>query len=237
MSSKILIIDDDPVFRSEFKEFLEGYDVIEASDGRQALAILKKAHEIALVILDVRLPGLSGTDVLRQIKKSDPQVSIVILTGYGSKDVAIEALKGRADDFIEKPLDVHKVGAILRKFVDDDCRRKNIDASGLGGKIEKAKLFAEMNCCKKLSLKEVAESVCLSPKYLSRVFKQQTGTGFNDFKLKLKIREARRLLAKSSWNINEISRRLGYENTESFIRQFKKWAGKTPAAYRQKIKK
>ena len=62
------------------------------------MQLLRKPNEIDLVLLDVMMPGLSGTEVLREMKKLSPNLAIIILTGYSSKDVAIEALKGHADD-------------------------------------------------------------------------------------------------------------------------------------------
>ncbi|MBI4309179.1 MAG: helix-turn-helix transcriptional regulator, partial [Candidatus Omnitrophica bacterium] len=70
------------------------------------------------------------------------------------------------------------------------------------------------------------------PKYLSRLFKEKTGAGFNDTRLEIKIRMARKLLTSSVLPIHEIADKLGYKNMESFIRIFKKMTGHTPAAYR-----
>ena len=112
MSDKILLVDDDEAFRAELRDFLEGYDVVEASNGRQALALLQRANEISLVVLDVMMPGLNGIDVLREIKRADPNLGIIILTAYGSKDTVIDALKGRADDYIEKPLDMEVANSV-----------------------------------------------------------------------------------------------------------------------------
>ncbi|MBF0511290.1 MAG: helix-turn-helix transcriptional regulator [Candidatus Omnitrophica bacterium] len=100
--------------------------------------------------------------------------------------------------------------------------------------MEKVQKFIERNCFKKTTLKEAAEAVSLCPKYLSRVFKQHTGIGFNEYKLKIKMNESKELLRKSEYNINQISDKMGYENTESFIREFKKWTGKTPLKFRNK---
>lgn len=234
MAHKILIVDDDQEFRQELREFLEGYEIIEASDGVQALTLLRRANEIGLVLLDVNMPGVSGTDVLREMKRIDPDLGIVILTGYSSKDVAIEALKGRADDYIEKPLDIGKIKNIIDKVLESKQGSAEIDASDIEGKVRKVKNFAELNCFKKISLKDAAQAVCLSPKYLSRIFKQYSGMGFSEYRLKIKIRKAKELLHKGGLNINQLADKLGYENAESFIRQFKKLTRQTPTEYRRK---
>lgn len=235
MAEQILIVDDDAEFRSELKDYLEDYEVLEVSDGRQALQLLSKANEIGVVILDVNMPGLSGTDVLREIKKTDPHLGIIILTGYGSKDVAVEALKGHADDYIEKPLSIPSIKESIERLLGES--ESDREATDTKAKIEKVKRFIERNCYKKITLKEAAQAICLSPKYLSRIFKQHTKTGFNEYKLNLKINKAKILLKNSGYNINQISDKLGYENTESFIRQFKNHTKNTPTEYRNKIKK
>src|ERR1700689_1106350 len=108
MAYQILMVDDDAEFREELRDCLEGYTVIEAANGPEALAILKKPNVIDLVILDAVMPQVSGMEVLREIKKIKPGLAIIIMTGQSSKDIAIDALKGRAHDYIEKPIDIGK---------------------------------------------------------------------------------------------------------------------------------
>ncbi len=237
MRASVLIVDDDADFREELRDFLEGYDTVEASSGLEALKLLERANDIGLIILDVMMPGVTGTEILGRIKKIDPSLKIIILTGHSSKDIAIEALKGHADDYIEKPIDINKIKEVIDRLLSGRAGESINDAVDTRGKILKIKQFIEENCYKKINLKDAAEFICLSPKYISRVFRSITGTGFSEYKLKVKIGKAKELLAKSGYNVNQISDKLGYENTESFIRQFKKFSGCTPTGYRKKILK
>lgn len=237
MPDKILVVDDDEAFRSEFKELFDEYDIVEASDGKSALQLLKSANDIGLILLDIMLPGISGLEVLNEIKKTDPDVGIIMLTGFSSKDVAIKALKGHADDYIEKPIDLNKTKEIIEKALENKQGEKEVNTGDIPGKIEKVKKFIERNCYKKTSLMDVSRAVCLSPKYLSRIFKKSTGINFIEYKLKIKIGRAKELLVKTGYNVNQIADKLGYENTESFIRQFNKLAGFTPTEYRRKYLK
>ncbi len=233
MADKILVVDDDEDLRRELRSFLEEYEVVEAPDGQAALNILKRANEIGLVILDVMMPGINGLDVLAEIKKTNPDLKTVILTGHSSKDVAIEALKNRADDYIEKPIFIDRIKETVEKFLE----KGGEDPLDLKGKIEKIKRFIERNCYRKTTLEAAAKSIYLSPKYLSRIFKEQVGMGFSEYKLRVKIARAKELLAKTALNVNQVSDKLAYENTESFIRQFKKFTKQTPTGYRKKIRK
>jgi len=236
MPYNILLVDDDRDFREEFRDYLEDYEVVEASNGEEALEILKKPNVIDLVILDVMMPGLKGTQVLKEMKRIDPDLSIVILTGYSSEGVAIEALRGHADDYIQKPLDIGKAKEIIERLLETKKREGDVNTMDIKGKIEKIKRFIERNYHKKVRLKDLTAVVYLSTKYLSRIFKQVTGMGFREYKLKIKVEKAKELLKKTGYNIDQISDKTGYQNTESFIRIFKKFTGYTPKEYRDKEK-
>ena len=237
MPYTILLVDDDEDLRYEFRELFDDYNIIEASNGKDALEILKKPNEIDLVVLDVIMPGPKGTTVLKEIKSTSPDLAIIILTGHSTKDIAIEALKGKADDYIEKPLNITKAKDIIEMLLKTSGVKKEIDDSDIKNKIERVKQFTEKNYHKKVSLDDVANLIYLSPKYFSRVFKEHTGMGFSDYKLQVKIDKAKEMLETSTSNIDEISYKIGYENTESFIRIFKKITNNTPTEYREEYKK
>jgi YesN/AraC family two-component response regulator len=237
MPDRILIVDDDDIFREEFKEIFENYGVTEAGNGKEALNILKKPNEIDLVVLDIRMPGLNGIDVLKEIKRIHPSIGIIILTGYGSKDIVVEALRNQSDDYIEKPIDIEKTTKIIERILDSKEIGSNKLTSGIEEKLEKIKRFILRNYNKKIGLKDAAKIVCMSPKYLSRVFKQKTGNNFKEFILKIKIEKAKEMLKKTGYTINLISYNLGYQNTESFIRIFTNIIGHTPAQYRKNLNK
>lgn len=230
----ILLVDDDPDFRAEMKDALDEYKVVEAASGQQALHMLTQPNLIDLVLLDVNLPGgSSGTDILRELKRLSPALKIVILTGYSSKDVAIEALKGRADEYLEKPLDILKTKELIEGLLGAGRESASVGALDARGKVELTKRFLERNYDKKAGLKEAAQAVCLSPKYLSRIFRDVTGTGFNAYKLQLRIKRARYLLKRSQLTVSQVSEKLGYQNSESFIRIFEQICRLTPSAYRR----
>lgn len=103
----ILIIDDEPEILENLETILsdEGHEVVKASSGNEAVANFK-AGSFGLVITDMKMPGLSGLDVLRRVKQIDKDVEVIILTGYGSLEDAILALRNEgAYDYLEKPLE------------------------------------------------------------------------------------------------------------------------------------
>jgi two-component system response regulator YesN len=236
MAYQILIVDDDTDFREELRDCLDGYTVIDAANGLDALSILKKPNAIDLVILDAVMPLISGTEVLREIKKINPSLGIIMLTGQSSKDIAIDALKGRADDFIEKPINVSKFLETVRSTIAFKATN-GASSHGIHSKIEQAKQFMERNFDKKVTLGDVAGQLNLSPKYFSRIFKEINGQGFNEYRLVIKIMHACELLNKSELTVTQIASRLGYQNLESFIRMFEKIMKSSPTQYRHKNQK
>ena len=236
MRSKVLIVDDDEILRSELRDYLDGEEVIEAESGEGALNLLRRVNDVGVVILDVMMGGISGLDVLTAIKKNNPKLMVIIVTGNSSKNTAIEALKSHADDYIEKPVDVKRLKDIVSRYLDGE-NQGEVNSYGIKSKIQRVKFFVEKNCYKKIRLNDVAQAVALSPKYLSRVFKQQVGIDFSDYRLNIQMDKAKIFLVKFDYNVNQVAEKLGYENSESFSRQFKKIVHFTPTAYRNKIQK
>jgi two-component system response regulator YesN len=236
MPFNILLVDDDKITREEFRDYFDEYGFVEAASGEEALGILGKPNEIDLVILDVVMPGMRGTEVLKAVKQMRPDLGVVILTGFGTKNTVIEALQGRADDYIEKPIDLEKTREVIARLLRARTSPNGLGGVGVEAKIKRVMYFLQRNYDKNVSLKDAASLACLSPKYLSRAFGRTTGIGFNEYKAKVKSRRAADLLTKTGYNVEEISARLGYENPESFARAFKKATGLTPSAYRAREK-
>ena len=102
--ANILVIDDEESMRDSCRQALsrDGHRVEVAGDGLKALAELEKAS-FDLVILDLKMPGLSGMEVLKRIKEDDPEAIVIVITGYATIESAVEAMKRGAYDFIPKP--------------------------------------------------------------------------------------------------------------------------------------
>ena len=104
---KILIVDDESSQRDLLRGFLanQGYDVLTAADGEEACSLFSR-EPIQLAILDHRMPGLTGDEVLKKLKALNPMVHAMIITAYGNVDTAVTTIKLGADDYLEKPVDL-----------------------------------------------------------------------------------------------------------------------------------
>jgi len=117
----ILVVDDEDSIRKILSIALKekGYNVITAKDGHEGIDIFKK-NKPEIVITDVKMPGMSGIEVTKKIKKLNDNVDVIIITGYGSEDLVIESLRVGASNFIKKPIlliELYKIleGIILKK--------------------------------------------------------------------------------------------------------------------------
>ncbi|MBN2092340.1 sigma-54-dependent Fis family transcriptional regulator, partial [candidate division KSB1 bacterium] len=123
MKKRILVVDDEESVRYSFNRFLNEaiFTVILAKSGMEALSIFKP-DSFDLVVLDIRLPDISGLDVLRKIKKIDPKAVVLIMTAFGTTEIAIEAIKLGAYDYILKPFDI----PAMKRLIEEALRCSHI---------------------------------------------------------------------------------------------------------------
>lgn len=118
---RYLVVDDDKVFRERLmKAFCDrGFDVVGAADGQEALACVKAAT-FERIVLDLRMPGVTGLSLVKEIKEASPASSIVVLTGYGSISTALSAIKAGAHNYLTKPTNVEKLLAAFADSPNED---------------------------------------------------------------------------------------------------------------------
>jgi len=115
---KILIVDDELIMRESLAGWLErdGHEIDTAASGEQALQKLKDTR-FDVLLVDIKMEGMSGLDVLKQVKESDPDVAVIMITAYGSISTAIEAMKSGAYDYLLKPFDPNELGVVIEKIM------------------------------------------------------------------------------------------------------------------------
>ena len=116
MNFTILIIDDEKNIREGLSAALEldGYSVKLAANGAEGLALIEKG-DIDLVITDLRMPGISGEEVLAKVRGESPGIPVIVLTGHGSIDTAVDAMRNGAYDFLTKPLSLDRLSLIVKR--------------------------------------------------------------------------------------------------------------------------
>lgn len=134
MAAKLLLVDDEKRFLETTKKVLEkrGIETFTAIKGLDAMAILDQ-EKIDVVILDVKMPGLDGVEVLRRIKQKHPLVEVIMLTGHSTTESAVEGLKLGAFDYLIKPceisalLDKVEEARTKKRAMEDKIRQTKID--------------------------------------------------------------------------------------------------------------
>jgi len=112
----ILVIDDEKNIRTGLQAALEldGYEVLLAEDGTTGLSLALN-NEVDLVITDLRMPGVSGEEVLRRITTETPGIPVIVLTGHGTVENAVEAMRSGAYDFLTKPLNLDRLSLLVKR--------------------------------------------------------------------------------------------------------------------------
>ncbi|MBW2116959.1 MAG: sigma-54-dependent Fis family transcriptional regulator [Deltaproteobacteria bacterium] len=116
--TKILIVDDELIMRDSLAGWLErdGHHMETAASGEEALLKLKDTR-FDILLVDIKMEGISGLEVLKQVKASDPDTAVVMITAYGSISTAIEAMKNGAFEYLLKPFDPDELGVLIEKIV------------------------------------------------------------------------------------------------------------------------
>ncbi|MFA5904883.1 MAG: response regulator, partial [Desulfobacula sp.] len=102
---KILVIDDEKTTLKMFRLFLDlyGFDIHTAESGEEGLEVFDR-EKPGIVLTDIKMPGMDGIEVLKEIKRRAPETEVIVITGHGDMDLAIQALNLDAADFINKPI-------------------------------------------------------------------------------------------------------------------------------------
>ena len=114
----ILVVDDEPGVRESFRAILKDrYEVLEAEDGPSSLELVG-SHPVNLVLLDVRLPGMEGIQVLERIKTIDEGIEVIMVTAVKTIRTAVEAIRLGAYDYITKPFEVEEILSAVNRVLE-----------------------------------------------------------------------------------------------------------------------
>jgi DNA-binding NtrC family response regulator len=128
MKSVLIVEDKDSLARMLLETMRsEGLDAEWIASGAEAIRRIRKGARYAAIVTDLRLPGATGTDVLREAKEADPDCPVIVMTGYGTIEDAVEAMKLGASDFIQKPVDIDYLVLLIRRGIERrSLRRQNM---------------------------------------------------------------------------------------------------------------
>lgn len=243
---KVLVVEDEEFIR---KGLVYTYDwlaagcvvVGEAKDGESGLEMIQQLSP-DIVITDIRMGEMDGLEMIRRGQETNTFYSI-LLTGYSEFEYAKRALTLRVTEYLLKPVDEEKLTAAIDKIREERERQPSAEGEGLAQPLadpESLMKSREINyyvgCAlqiikeqyaQRINIGRVAESIGVSESYLSRKFKEETGSTFVEFLNKYRIRKAAVLLRRGGMRINEIAALVGFEEYKRFSEVFKKYTGMT----------
>src|SRR6516165_5888501 len=172
----ILVVDDDESLRRVTQLQLEeaGYSVVTASNGGEALALVE-AENPALVITDLKMPGLSGLELLAKIRDSYPEISVVLITAYGTVQTAVEAMKAGAYDYITKPIDYEELVLVVNRAMEHHQLLEEV--RGLRVSLDQKYGFESIIGRSKLLLSVLEMASRVAQKDSTVLIRGETGTG------------------------------------------------------------
>ena len=174
----ILVCDDEPVQRELLRGFLEGlgHRVFEAEDGLQAVSVAA-GEAIDLVLMDQRMPGMSGEEALERIKGMNPLVRCIMITAFGSVETAVTVMKLGADDFLEKPVDLDLLAAKLEELERELSTEQDVEEVRSTLEQEEAPMPLEMVAESRGMREVVSMARRVAPTPWTVLISGETGTG------------------------------------------------------------
>ncbi len=179
MIFKLLVVDDEKNIRSGLAKALEmdGYEVEQAEDGQEAMKALLRT-EIDLIITDLRMPKLSGEELLKRVVSAYPTVPVIILTGHGTVDSAVQAMRDGAYDFLTKPVNLERLSLLVKRALGRrELARKHQELQEEVKRLERRKTGGEM-LGKSAPMQRVFELIeQVAPTRASVLITGESGTG------------------------------------------------------------
>ena len=244
---QILVAEDESIERQVLcktlrRHFGERCTILEAKNGREAVELFLE-HRPQAAILDVEMPGLSGLEAARRIRKSGLPCMILFLTAFDKFSYAREAISLRALDYLLKPYSERALHLY-------ECRNETSEASILAGEFpaaegegdytalrlgqirEDIESYIREHYSSELSMQDVARAMNYSEAYFCKLFKQCFRVNFSAYLNEYRVSRARELLQSTRLSVREVSRECGYSDANYFARVFKRIVGVTPSEYR-----
>jgi DNA-binding response OmpR family regulator len=190
MKTNLLVVDDEPIARQSLSDILrlEGYHVVSVASGEAAVDHLRN-YSVDLMIVDLKMPGMNGLDVIQVAHQIAPDTQIILLTAYGSMESAVEALRQRVHDYLLKPASPTQILASVRRGLNRrvaqnaEGAEKNSDFS-----IVKTSDEIEIDLMRRTIFKNgISESLTPAEGHLLRVFVESAGKVFTHRELVLLV--------------------------------------------------
>lgn len=245
---EILLVDDEKLALAGMETGVNweslGVDKIHTADSMKSAVRILERCPIDIMVSDIEMPGGSGLELIRWTREHYPEIISIFYTCHAEFSYCQDAIRLGAADYVLKPIPYGELEEIIRKGLRSVRERKNVrNLEHIWGEltqepkedspVENVKRIIAEHITAEISREELARQVYMSPDYLSRLFKKETGLSLSEYMIQKRISLAKQLLETTDLSIVEISQRTGFSYSSYFVRIFKKKAGVTPQQYRQ----
>lgn len=257
---KLLMVNDERLVAESMKVDIPwgsyGIDeVLLAFGAAEAKQVLTDTG-VDILLLDIEMPGENGISLLRWVRAQGMDCECIFLTCHANFEYAKEAVKLGCQDYILMPARAEEVGASVQKVVarithDRDAKRlqeygkqwvdrqkADVLEQQCGSRKSRTEIVADARdyimshlCSETLSVNDVAAYCCLTPIYMSRIFKQEMGTSMSQFIIQERMLLAKQLLEEEGLSANMVAGKVGYPSYPHFSTMFKKHFGYSPSKY------
>jgi DNA-binding response OmpR family regulator len=189
MKNNILVVDDESIARQSLSDILrlEGYNVTPIANGELAVEHIRR-YSVDLILLDLKMPGMNGLDVVQVVSQISPDTEIILLTAYGSMESAVEALRQRVHDYLLKPASPMQILESVKRGLERRAARMNETTEETGLQVFNLPDGTEVDLMRRIVTSGTAEeSLTPAEGHLLKVFLENTGKVFSHRELVLLV--------------------------------------------------
>lgn len=238
----IVIVDDEPKIRNGLEKLLSSRDTWQVlgafETASEALEFLTQTP-VDVLITDIRMPGQTGLDLIQQIRETNRDIRIIILSGYSEFSYAQRAIQLGVMRYLTKPTSPKALFEVLEEAEGELIRTqssqdRSMDVEKSNFIIQQAITYIEQHFSEKITLRAISDALYISPNYLCRLFKQQTGKSLMEYVNQYRMQMAKVYLKDIQYKVNQVAEMVGYNDTRYFSSNFKKITGMTPMEFRNR---
>lgn len=204
-------------------------------DGLSALDAIEK-HNPHVLFTDIKMPLMDGLSLIENVHNNNPHIRCVLISGYGDFEYAKTAIKFKAFDYLLKPLNKYELCKTLRKIKDEllseQAQLNTERETSTGDIVSSVVQYLQNNYAKEINFTQIASDYNFSASYLTKIFKEHTGTSPIKYLIEYRIKIAKGLLQDTNLTVKEIAEKTGFVDQFYFSKCFKNYCGVNPSQFK-----
>ena len=231
---KVLIADDERIVRKTLRLIgnWDKYEMELVGEAQNGIEVLEMIERLTpdILLLDMKMPGLSGNQILEQLTEKNKQIYVIVISGYDDFEYARIALKYGAIDSLLKPINRNEFNQALERIYKNKQKLQFQGVERKKNELEQIKDEIDTNYMKDISLTNLSEAHFMNKDVLSRLFKKKYGVNITSYINDVRLTQAKIYLV-AGYNSAQVSEMVGYHDSNYFSRVFKKYYGISPTQF------